>query len=139
VDLHSALDDSRRDGHTTRVVLFIDMLVDKAVRNDLNLKTRVVHSVVPTNNLMNDTIRKEKLPEYGSFPVILSPYSNRGERIGAHISVYEEREREIIKYTCFINKEKRKRGPVVILDLFFPKESLRPEQGVLSPADVLNY
>jgi hypothetical protein len=32
--------------------------------------------------------------------MILSPYSNRGERIGARISVYEEREREIIEYTC---------------------------------------
>ena len=35
----------------------------------------------------------------------VSPYSNRGERIGTHISVYEER--EIIEYICVINKEKR--------------------------------
>ena len=35
------------------------------------------------------------------------PYSNREERIGARISVYEEREREIREYTCVINKEKR--------------------------------
>jgi hypothetical protein len=41
-------------------------------------------------------IRKGKLPEYGNFPVIFDPYSNRGERIGARISMYEEREREII-------------------------------------------
>jgi hypothetical protein len=77
---------------------------------------------------------REKLPEYRSFPVILSPYSNRGkENRGPHISVCGER--EIIKYTCIINKEKRKRGPAAILDLFFPKESLRPEQRALSPAD----
>ena len=35
----------------------------------------------------------------------VSPYSNRGERIEVHISVYEER--EIIEYICVINKEKR--------------------------------
>jgi len=40
--------------------------------------------------------------------MILSPYSNRGERIGARISVYEEREREIIEYTCVVYKEKEK-------------------------------
>jgi hypothetical protein len=40
--------------------------------------------------------------------VILRSYSNRGERFGAHISVYEEREREIVKYTCVINKEKER-------------------------------
>jgi hypothetical protein len=62
---------------------------------------------------------KDRLPEYGSFPVILSPYSNRGERIGARISVYEERDREIIKYTCVINTEKRKRGPATILGLIY--------------------
>ncbi len=56
--LHSALDGSRRDGHTARTVLFIDMLVDKAVRNDLSLNTRVVRSVVHANNLINDTIRR---------------------------------------------------------------------------------
>ncbi len=58
--------------------------------------------------------------------MILSPYSNRGERIGAHISVYEERESEIIKYTCVINKEKRKKGSVDLffLDLFFPKKKV---------------
>jgi hypothetical protein len=39
----------------------------------------------------------------------LSPYSNRGKRIGTHISVYEERERYIIEYTCVINKEKRRK------------------------------
>ncbi len=71
--------------------------------------------------------------------MIMSPYSNRGERIGARFSVYEERERERIKYTCVIDKEKRKRGPVAILGLFFPRESLRPEQRALSPADALNY
>ncbi len=38
VALHSALDGSRRDGHTARAVQFIDMLVDKAVRNYLSLK-----------------------------------------------------------------------------------------------------
>ena len=60
---------------------------------------------------------KNRLPEYGSFPVILSPYSNRGERIGTRISMYEEREREIIKYTCVINKDtKKKKGTVTILD-----------------------
>jgi hypothetical protein len=69
--------------------------------------------------------------------VILSPYSNQGERIGARISVYEER--EIIKYTYVINKEMRKRGPATILGLFFPRESLRPDQRGLSPADALNY
>ena len=40
--------------------------------------------------------------------MILSPYSNQGERIGAHTSMYEEREREIIKYTCVINKDTKK-------------------------------
>ncbi len=30
------------------------MLVDKAVRNDLSLNTRVIRSVVPTNDLIND-------------------------------------------------------------------------------------
>jgi hypothetical protein len=39
--------------------------------------------------------------------VILSPYFNRGERIGVHTSVYEEREREMIKYTRVINKRER--------------------------------
>jgi hypothetical protein len=53
--------------------------------------------------------------------VILSPYSNRGERIGARISVYEEREREIIEYTCVENKEKRKKSPATTLGLFLPK------------------
>jgi hypothetical protein len=78
------------------------MLVDKAVRNDLSLNTRVIRSVVPANDLINDIDkgREKKLPEYGSFPVILSPYSNEenrfssGKRIGARISMYEERERE---------------------------------------------
>jgi hypothetical protein len=41
-----------------------------------------------------------KLPEYESFPVILRTSSNRGERIRTLISVYEKREREIVKYTC---------------------------------------
>ena len=50
--------------------------------------------------------------------MILSPYSNRGERIGALISVYEERERAIIKYTCVINKEKRKKSPATTQGLF---------------------
>jgi len=59
--------------------------------------------------------------------VILSPYSNRGERIGARISVYEEREREKINYTCVINKEKRKRGPATILGILSPRKRLRPE------------
>jgi hypothetical protein len=59
VALHSALDGSRRDGHTARAVQFIDMLVDKAVRNDLSLKySRVVRSVVSANHLINDTVRK---------------------------------------------------------------------------------
>jgi hypothetical protein len=89
--------------------------------------------------LINDTIKKAKLPDYGSFPVILRPYTNRGERIWAHISVYEEREREKIEYTCVINKEKRRRGPAAILGLFFPTEILRPEQRALSPANALNY
>ena len=39
----------------------------------------------------------------------VSPYFNRGERIGDHIPVYEEREREMIEYTCVINKEKRRK------------------------------
>ena len=38
--------------------VMLDMLVDKAVRNDLSLNTRVIHSVVPVNNLINDTIRE---------------------------------------------------------------------------------
>jgi hypothetical protein len=50
----------------------------------------------------------KKLPGYGSFPMILSPYSNRGERIRARISMHEKKEREIIKNTCVINKDKRK-------------------------------
>ncbi len=85
--LHSALKGSRRDGHTAHTVYFIDMFVDKSLRNDLSLNTRVIRSVVPTNDLINDIDkgREKKFPEYGSFPVIFSPYSNRGERIGAHI------------------------------------------------------
>jgi hypothetical protein len=72
--------------------------------------------------------------------VILSPYSNREERIGdTYQCVRREREREIIKYTCLTNKEKRKRGPAAILELFFPKASLSPEQRALSPSDALNY
>jgi hypothetical protein len=38
------------------------MLVDKAVGNDLSLKIRVVRSVVPANNLINDAIRKGEAP-----------------------------------------------------------------------------
>jgi hypothetical protein len=49
------------------------------------------------------------------------------------------REREIIKYTCVINQEKRKRGPATILGLLSPRKRLRPEQRGLSPADALNY
>jgi hypothetical protein len=30
--------------------------------------------------------------------------------------MYEEREREIIKYTCDINKNTNKKGPVTVLD-----------------------
>jgi hypothetical protein len=71
-------------------------------------------------------------PRIREFSVILSPYSNRGERIGARISVYEEREREMIKYTCDTNKEKRQKS-------VSSKENLRPEQRVLSPSHVLNY
>jgi hypothetical protein len=41
--------------------------------------------------------------------VELSPYSNRGERIVTHISVYEEREGKKIEYACVINKEKEKK------------------------------
>jgi hypothetical protein len=48
------------------------------------------------------------------------------------------REREIIKYTCVINKEKRKKSPATTLGLFLP-ENLRPKQRGLSPADALNY
>ena len=59
--------------------------------------------------LINDVYkRKDRLPEYERFPVKVSPYSNRGERIGAHVSEYE-REREIIEYTYVINKEKRRK------------------------------
>jgi hypothetical protein len=50
-------------------------------------------------------MRKDRLPEYRSFPVTLTPHSKRGKRIGTSISVYEERRREIIQYTCLINKE----------------------------------
>jgi hypothetical protein len=86
------------------------MLVDTVVRNDLRLNTRVIRSVFPTNDLINDIDKgREKLPKYGSFPVILSPYSNRGERIGAHISMYQDRERELLKYTCVIIKDKEKK------------------------------
>ncbi len=53
--------------------------------------------------------------------MILGPYSNRGERIGARISVYEERERHIIKDTCVIDKEERENGPATILGLFLPR------------------
>jgi hypothetical protein len=60
---------------------------------------------------------------------MLWPYSNRGERIGAHISVYEEREKKIIKYTCVTNKEKRKRGPPAILGIFFLEEVWDPNRG----------
>jgi hypothetical protein len=41
--------------------------------------------------------------------VILSPYSDRGERIGARVSVYEDREIYIIEYTYVINKEKKRK------------------------------
>jgi hypothetical protein len=67
--------------------------------------------------------------------MILSPYSNREERIGARISVYEEREREIIEYTCVILKK----SPTLTLVLFLPRDILRPEQRGLSPAGALNY
>ena len=49
----------------------------------------------------------------------VTPYSNRGERIGTHISVYEERERVIIEYTCVINKEKRRKVLLRPDDCFF--------------------
>ncbi len=86
------------------------------MRNCLSPSTRVVRSVVPANDLINDidNERKKKLPEYGSFPVILSPYSNRGERIGARIPVYEEREKAIIKYTYVIDKDKWKKKKVLL-------------------------
>jgi hypothetical protein len=50
------------------------------------------------------------------------------------------REREVIKYTYVIDKDKREKNrscydPRPI----FPRESLRPEQRGLSPADALNY
>jgi hypothetical protein len=38
------------------------------------------------------------------------PYSNREERIGARISVYEEREREIIEYTCVKIKKREEKS-----------------------------
>ena len=47
---------------------------------------------------------------------VLGPYSNRGERIGARISLCTEREREIIKYTCVIKE--RKKSPATNLGLF---------------------
>jgi hypothetical protein len=63
-----------------------------------------------------------------------------GERIGA-ISMYEEREREreIIKYTCDIHKDTKRKGPDTISRPVFPRESLRPELRGLSPGDALNY
>ena len=38
------------------------MLVDKAVKNDLRLNTRVIRSVVPVNNLINDIYKERKAP-----------------------------------------------------------------------------
>jgi hypothetical protein len=81
--------------------------------------------------------------------MILSPYSNRGERIGARISVYEGGKKEMIEYTWFIYKK----GPAstlkffwlerieryVRLVLFLPRESLRPDKRGLSPAGALSY
>jgi hypothetical protein len=50
--------------------------------------------------------------------------------------MYEEREREIIKYTCVINKDTKKRSSYYPRPVF-PRESLRPELRGLSPADAL--
>ena len=81
--------------------------------------------------------RKGKDPRIRELSVILYPYSNRRERIGAHILVYEERERVIIKYAV-LNKEKGKKSPATTLGLFLP-ENLKTEQEGLSPADALSY
>ena len=42
--------------------------------------------------------------------MILNPYSNRGERIGVHISMYEERDREIIEYVLYLRPEQTERS-----------------------------
>jgi hypothetical protein len=50
---------------------------------------------VSASNSINDIYKKEgNAPRIQELSVILSPYSNRGERIGARISVYKEKERE---------------------------------------------
>jgi hypothetical protein len=46
------------------------------------------------------TRKGKKLAKYGSFPVILSPYFDRGVRIGARIPAYEEREIGNKIYIC---------------------------------------
>jgi hypothetical protein len=67
--------------------------------------------------------------------MILSPYSNRGVRIGARISVSEEREREILEYTYAIWKK----NSASTLALFRPRENLRSEGRGLLPAGALDY
>jgi hypothetical protein len=46
----------------TRAVYFIDMLVDKAVKNDLSLNTRVIRSVFSVDNLINDIYKERNSP-----------------------------------------------------------------------------
>ena len=57
--------------------------------------------------------------------MIPGPYSDRGKKIGAHISIYEERNRKkkkVIEYTCVICKKKRSfYNPSP--DLSLPKET----------------
>jgi hypothetical protein len=112
------------------------MLVDKAVKkNDLSLNTRVILSVVPSKNLMNDVYEeRKKLAGHGGFPVILSPHSNRGERIGERYS-----NRETTKYACVMITTREKKRSCYDPRPIFPSESLRPEQTALSPVDALNY
>ncbi len=70
-----------------------NMLVDKVVRNDLSLNTRVVLSVVPTNKLINDTMRKGKTSRVREFSRDIGPLTGVRESGPTYQCMRRERER----------------------------------------------